>query len=191
MIENKRNVLVVDDELGIASMAARILRKSEFAVVSEIFSQVAFINLSSGHLPDLLLTDINMPGKNGIELARKAREMCPTLPIVFMSARLHDFQSEIASIQGCLTIEKPFSEEELLEVVERALPGKWRKAKAGEEYEISMATGERRQAKLDWVTPSTLSFTSFECEPGSVVGAQFTLGHNDVVGLRLITQETR
>ena len=70
--------------------------------------------------PDLLLTDIRMPFMSGIELAREAREICPTMQIAFLSGH-DDFSYAQQAIQYNIIsyMLKPISSAELTEELKR------------------------------------------------------------------------
>jgi DNA-binding response OmpR family regulator len=71
---------------------------------------------------DLLLTDVRLPGLGGRELARLVGEHCPGVAVLFMSAfTRHRLLTEERIDPGCVTIEKPFSEDDLLERVAELL----------------------------------------------------------------------
>jgi CheY-like chemotaxis protein len=75
--------------------------------------------------PDLLITDIYMPGTDGIEVLLELRGSCPDLPIVAMSTGATDVridQLTAAKLLGAAAVlEKPFSAGELLRLVDRIL----------------------------------------------------------------------
>ena len=93
--------------------------------------QEALEILEEGEIPDLLITDSNMPRVNGLQLVRRLRESensaLSTLPIIMLTAR----QSERDIIQGLETglddyVIKPFSPDELAARVQTVL---WRSGK--------------------------------------------------------------
>ena len=74
---------------------------------------------------DLLVTDLVMPGPNGIEVARRARRARPDLPILLMSGYASDaLRSEGIDEASIELLAKPFSATELLERVSARLAGR-------------------------------------------------------------------
>ena len=87
-----RTVLVVEDEVLVLYLLADALEEEGFRVVSaangaEALEAFATVEREGGHV-DVLFTDVNMPGIDGLELARRARELQPDLPIIYASGRM-------------------------------------------------------------------------------------------------------
>jgi len=80
----RRAILVVDDEHVIADTLVAILNASGYAAVAAYDGDSA-LRLASARVPDLLLTDISMPGMNGIALATAVRERFPTCKVLLFS----------------------------------------------------------------------------------------------------------
>lgn len=81
-------VLLVEDEELISELFAAALAKHGFAVHAVTSADAAWRYIDSGAELDVLFTDINLPGRmNGAELARRARQLRPDLPIVYASGR--------------------------------------------------------------------------------------------------------
>src|SRR5688572_27888482 len=78
-------ILVVDDEPHMGSICAQTLRLDAHDVETTMSPEAAIRILQESHF-DILLTDINMPGMNGLELATRARALDPTLGVVMMTA---------------------------------------------------------------------------------------------------------
>ncbi len=81
-------ILVVDDEQLIADTLVRILNLSGF-VAEAVYSGDAALAALSPFSPDIVLTDISMPGRNGIETGLLIREQCPQIRIVLFSGQAH------------------------------------------------------------------------------------------------------
>lgn len=115
-------VLIVDDESGVREIAARILERGGFQVIQASSGAAAIALVEQQGLPQIVLTDLMMPGMGGAEMARIMSERWPALPIVFMSG----FSKEELHRQGAMNsdgdlIEKPFTPDRLLEAVTGAL----------------------------------------------------------------------
>ena len=79
-------ILIVDDEEIIADTLVRILTLSGFAAQA-VYSGDAALEAVDTHCPDIVLTDIRMPGRNGIETAIAIREHCPAIRVVLFSGQ--------------------------------------------------------------------------------------------------------
>lgn len=91
-------VLVVDDEAPVAEMLGELLESHGYAVEVMTDSQQALRRLRQPEDPvDLLLTDLLMPGLDGVELIRLARGHNPNLPVVMMSGQAALLQHELMS----------------------------------------------------------------------------------------------
>lgn len=118
-------ILIVDDEKAIRDLVSDIL-SDRYRVLQASDGKEAVEIISHG-LPDLVITDIAMPGMNGIELCRylKENEITRNIPIVFLSF-LSDIQNEISSFEtgGEAFIPKPFYPRHLNAVVGKILSGR-------------------------------------------------------------------
>ena len=79
-------ILVVDDEQLIADTLVRILNLSGFAATA-LYSGDAAIEALPMLCPDIVLTDVRMPGHNGIETGILIREQCPHTRVVLFSGQ--------------------------------------------------------------------------------------------------------
>lgn len=77
-------VLLVDDDHDVLGANARYLRVSDLTVVVADQASTAIERLKTDPI-DIVVTDLRMPGCDGIEFAREVREITPLLPIVFLS----------------------------------------------------------------------------------------------------------
>jgi excisionase family DNA binding protein len=114
-------VLVVDDEASIRDLLTKTLALAEYEV-EEAPDGRAALGLIRTSAFDLLITDLKMPGMDGLTLIRDARQLVPTLPVIIMTA----FSTEASAIEaanlgvaGYLT--KPFRIARILGTVAKAL----------------------------------------------------------------------
>ncbi len=124
-------ILVIDDDPDMRNLLRTKLEKAGHEV-SEAGDGSAGINLYAQKPADLIITDIFMPGKEGLELIREFRRDCPEARIIAISSggpeRLSgvpvcDFL-ELAKKMGARYIfKKPLDFEKLLKVVEDVLQG--------------------------------------------------------------------
>jgi two-component system response regulator HydG len=114
-------ILIVDDEPDMVDNCARILRRAGYRCLTAIDPQRALGLLESEH-PDLLLTDLKMPGIDGLALLHRAKELDSALPVIVITA-FATIESAVAAIKdGAFDyLPKNFSIDELTIVVERAL----------------------------------------------------------------------
>lgn len=85
----RKRILIVDDHpLMREGIAQWIRRRPELDVCGEAESTSAALHLIQKLKPDLLLTDISLPGRNGIELIKDVRALHPWLPVLVLS--MHD-----------------------------------------------------------------------------------------------------
>ena len=116
-------VLLVEDDADLRAYIADILRGLNYQVIAVPNAQSALtIVLQNEKRLDLLLTDIVMPGINGRELARRAQEMRPTLPVLYMTgysrnAVVHQGRLD----EGVELLQKPVSQAELASRVRKIL----------------------------------------------------------------------
>lgn len=109
-------VLVVDDDGPILEAVDEVLTSEGFVVKSEVDSRRALCAAKSFH-PDVALIDYNMPGLDGLTLARKLHDEPSTrdVPIVMMSA--HPPSPELTAAADIAVLLKPFSIVRLIEVL--------------------------------------------------------------------------
>ena len=116
-------VLVVEDQATLRALVVRMLQGDLLEVIAAGSTEDALGLLASQSVvPDLLLTDVVMPGESGPRLAERLRERWPALPVVFMSG----FSSQGipgAEAGGPPTafLAKPFSRPELLACIQGVL----------------------------------------------------------------------
>lgn len=112
---NQRTVLLVDDNDYVRQMICVILELAHYQVL-EAGNGAHALDLSDRHLGpiDLLLTDIQMPGMRGDELAEEMLERRPGIKVLCMSGDLGVLLERYTSAGDVPFIAKPFRAEELL-----------------------------------------------------------------------------
>jgi CheY-like chemotaxis protein len=117
----KATVFIVEDERLIARLAQVNLEHAGYHVESAQDGLAAWETLDSGGaLPDLILTDINLPYMDGFELLRrlKTRPELAAIPVVIMTARALDEHREMANELGAVRyLNKPINPTQLIETV--------------------------------------------------------------------------
>jgi DNA-binding NtrC family response regulator len=86
MLGDQPITFVVDDERIIASTLAAILNNSGFQATAFFCAEEAICAVESG-APNLLITDVDQPGMNGIELAVRFKTLCPDCKISLFSGQ--------------------------------------------------------------------------------------------------------
>jgi two-component system, NtrC family, nitrogen regulation response regulator NtrX len=115
-------VLVVDDEAGIRRSLAGILSDEGFEVTLAEDGERALAALRQDPPPEVVLLDIAMPGRDGVEILAELRRSWPQLPVVMMSGHGTIETAVRATQLGAFDfIEKPLSVEKLLLTLRHAL----------------------------------------------------------------------
>ncbi|WP_251976264.1 nitrogen regulation protein NR(I) [Salinicola avicenniae] len=114
-------IVIVDDDRAIRWVLERALAQPDLEVQSFERADVALETIER-HPPDVLLTDIRMPGLDGLDLMAKVREKHPDLPVIVMTAH-SDLDSAVASYQGGAFeyLPKPFDVDDALALVRRGV----------------------------------------------------------------------
>lgn len=115
-----RTILVVDDSQTEQRILSGLLGQAGFEVAGAQSAETGWQWLQSHALPNLILLDIVMPGKSGLELCRMIRSdsQLSEVPIVFCSSKSEQFDRFWALRQGANAyITKPYAPKELLDIV--------------------------------------------------------------------------
>jgi len=118
-------IFIVDDSATILMSMEAILNKAGFTVAKAVSGEDAVTKLQGGLKPALIITDIHMPGMNGIDLIRKVRTMSgfqfvPILVVSTESQQAKRDEARAAKATGWLV--KPVQPDDLLKVVKQILP---------------------------------------------------------------------
>jgi len=113
-------ILLVDDETAILETLEILFRGEGYEVVVADSGPKALAALEDEH-PDIVLTDIRMPGASGLEVLSQAREVDPEMPVILMTAQA-SLQSAVRAVNegAYYYLQKPFANDELLAICRRA-----------------------------------------------------------------------
>src|SRR5918997_2277500 len=118
-----KRLLVVDDEPNLLRSVAAALRAEGYEVVTARNGREALVRVAES-VPDLVISDIRMPGMDGYQLAGQLRASSRTalVPIVFLTAK-DETADRIAGFRSGVDayITKPFEPDELLPVIHSIL----------------------------------------------------------------------
>ncbi|MBU0983758.1 MAG: response regulator, partial [candidate division Zixibacteria bacterium] len=119
--QHKHRVLVVDDEDIVQSLVRDALEDDGFYVETVSGGHEAIERLVSTSF-DLMVTDIRMPGMDGVELVERARDLAPNMGVVYMTGYANLNSAKDAIKQGALDyIMKPFELNEMRQAIRGAV----------------------------------------------------------------------
>jgi DNA-binding response OmpR family regulator len=121
--DRRQRILFVDDDIEIVMFASRVLRDAGYEVLVGGNGNVALSTARTEPL-DLLITDLVMPEREGLETIMRLRKSHPALPVIAISGAYGGhFLKGAATLGAAAVLPKPFSGDELLEAVRTALVG--------------------------------------------------------------------
>ena len=114
------HVLIVDDEANVRKVLGTLLEQSGY-VTTRADSAEAALDVVRAKDPDLVLTDLKMPGMDGLGLLRRLREDFPEIPVVILTA--HGTVENAVEAMKCGAFDfltKPFEKDRVVEIVAKA-----------------------------------------------------------------------
>jgi two-component system cell cycle sensor histidine kinase/response regulator CckA len=113
-----RPILVVDDEAPLRSVVVEMLQAHGYSALPAE-SGAAALALWEQRKDEigLLLTDVMMPGMDGISLAKTIRRQAPKLPVILLSGRINEDSQWVADEAGLLLLQKPIRTDDLMRAV--------------------------------------------------------------------------
>jgi len=120
-VADRPRVLIVDDEQAVRDLVAKTLAMAEYDVRTAPDGPTAIAELRGGEF-DLLITDLKMPGMDGLSVIREARRLSTELPIIIITG----YSTEASAIEAinlgvCGYLTKPFRLPRVLAAAARAL----------------------------------------------------------------------
>ncbi len=119
-----KTIFLVDDSTTILLSVSGILTKAGFAVEKAASAEEALKKFAAGVKVDLLITDLNMPGMNGIDLIKQVRTLqaYKFLPILFLTTESQQSRKAEAKAAGASGwIVKPATADDLLNTIKLVL----------------------------------------------------------------------
>jgi DNA-binding NtrC family response regulator len=116
-----KTILIVDDDLNVLEVLGARLSSSGFSILKAESAEEALKYLDKQPV-DLMISDIKMPRKDGLELFREAKELYPELPVIFLTAH-GTIPSAVSAVKSGASdyLEKPFDGRELIKKVTHML----------------------------------------------------------------------
>jgi two-component system nitrogen regulation response regulator GlnG len=125
-------VWIIDDDRSIRWVFEKALERENISFKVFASTQDALQALS-GSTPQVVVSDIRMPGGSGLELLQKLKEKYPNLPVIIMTA-YSDLESAVAAFQGGAFeyLPKPFDVDQAVDLIRRAMEESLRQADVAE-----------------------------------------------------------
>ncbi len=117
-LHDGRTILLVEDDDLIRMSTAETLQDAGFVVVHAVTAEEAMTALQTAQI-DVLVTDLNLPGESGVELAGRARQLRPTLSIVFATGD-GGMAADAANMDAAL-LTKPYTATQLIAAIQGRL----------------------------------------------------------------------
>ena len=119
-MQRSNRVWVIDDDRSIRWVLEKAFEKAEFEVTAFSSADRVMETLAKEQ-PDVIVSDVRMPGMDGLSLLGLINEAYPTLPVIIMTAH-SDLDSAVAAFHGGAFeyLPKPFDVDEAIEQVQRA-----------------------------------------------------------------------
>ncbi len=116
------NIWIIDDDRSIRWVLEKALKQESLRVSSFEEAEGALKALTAGEQPDVVITDIRMPGMSGLDLLDVLGRDHPDLPVIIMTAH-SDLDSAVSAYKGGAFeyLPKPFDVDEAVELVRRAV----------------------------------------------------------------------
>jgi phosphoserine phosphatase RsbU/P len=165
-------VMVVDDDADLANLTSEIIRRRIHADVLTITNPLLAREAGADFGPDVVVTDIEMPGLTGLALLAQMRDDEPGLPFIVMTGHLStEYALTAMRSQANEMLTKPVSSAKLAEVVTR-LAQDWRRAQAAKTFADRAA-----EVQHSLLPTGTLSLPGYDlaggCVTAQTVGGDF------------------
>ncbi|MES2770931.1 MAG: nitrogen regulation protein NR(I) [Pseudomonadota bacterium] len=141
-------VWIIDDDKSIRWVLEKTLTRGQipfksFASANEALAALDKLDKCDQHhnaaeAPQVLISDIRMPGQSGLDLLKQVKERFPALPVIIMTAH-SDLESAVSAFQGGAFeyLPKPFDLDQALDLIRRAMNESAQESHAAEEPTLS------------------------------------------------------
>ena len=120
---SRKVILLIDDEPSFRSLIADLLEGNHVIPFANGEESLAWLKKHPEMKVDLVISDYNMPGRNGVEICGEIRAMAPQAKFVLMSATVHeDLERVVRKNQFDGWLFKPFPTAALEDLVRKLLP---------------------------------------------------------------------
>ncbi len=117
-LSDKRTILVIDNDDDLTHALTKRLGSMGFNCITAA-SGAQGVAEFQGSKVDLIVSDLNMPGGDGVALAETIRRTS-NVPIIFITGFRDDFKRRLRLIQNVTTLRKPFNRQELVDLITTA-----------------------------------------------------------------------
>lgn len=118
-VQAERAISIIEDDESLRQALVGLLRSMAHEAHGYATAE-EFLAADEGHL-DCVITDIQLPGMNGLEMLRRLRERGNTVPVIIVTARDEQRWRAEAKASGALCLlRKPFETQDLLDCLDRA-----------------------------------------------------------------------
>lgn len=146
-----KKILIVDDELNMRLVLSAMLKKEGYDVSSASDGREAMQILQSNKI-SIVITDLKMPGMDGMELLSRVSDLYPEIPVVMITAHGSIATAVEALKKGAFDyITKPFDLDDLRNIVSKAM-----KTRALKENEFSLTPAEIERGGIIGASPQTM-----------------------------------
>ena len=196
--QHSHHILIVDDEPGIRQMLSLCFQNSNYRISTAVDAAEASTLLVLEQF-DAIITDVMMPGEDGIAFLRRVHESWPDLPVILMTGHAQMQMAVNAIKNGAFDfVCKPFDLDHMRKIVERAvnyskLQRMEKNYRAELEETVAKRTAELKQsmAELDFARAALQQAASDKSSFMSTVSHEMRTPMNGVIGsLELLSEET-
>jgi two-component system, NtrC family, nitrogen regulation response regulator GlnG len=123
-MSEQKKVWIVDDDKSIRWVLEKALQKTDVEIQSFANPDDVLKKIRNEE-PDVIISDIRMPGMDGITLLEKVKQQSPSVPVIIMTA-YSDLERAVSAFQGGAFeyLSKPFDVDEVVSLVQRAITHK-------------------------------------------------------------------
>ena len=121
-MENKKTILIVDDEENIRSSLKDLFELEDEHHILTASSGSEAVKILQGNSVDFILSDIRMPDGDGLALTKVIKDQYNNVPPILLMSGFNDISAEDAKKNGAIDIvKKPFDFDELFELIKKQI----------------------------------------------------------------------